>query len=339
MGAYKRYKVIDSVQDLNYEQWVSNFVQKVLRKGKIEANEVELYDIYCGKRFCLKIDGTEYFIRAWDYTPYIYDDNNYLCVEKVEYALYKDGWYEMQTANGTFGMHGIPIVSGETTIKWDNEILRKRLLQTGDYGENEDPLRYLKKKNPSKKYNITYTTVDKRTRNYVYDLTKDPCLDDELIDYDTIRDFIQTKKWPDYITKGELHLVDWGLNPVDPDHITDHRPTGHAEIYDDQWETYHIVQKIMMELAKECTENFDLRESLFQEAKIKAAVRDKITVDDISEDCEVGHVGALNNAIYAADFHYGLRQVKEKALFDMACFIESVIEEYELLSLIDITPM
>lgn len=120
MSTYKRYKVIDNVYHPHYSQWINIFTQKVLRRGKIEGDVVEIYDIQEYKRIFIKVDGKEYVIRTWDYSPTFVDERNLICGADVRYTLSEDQWsYVPMSEGGYFGFHA-PIVSGSLPIFWVN---------------------------------------------------------------------------------------------------------------------------------------------------------------------------------------------------------------------------
>ena len=131
MGAYKRYKVIDSIQDPNYRQWVGSFVQKVLRKGKIDVDTVEIYDVDGGKRIFIRMEGREYTIRLWECQPTMYDSSNKVCGENIRYALYEDKWFAVPLSDGSIMYDRLPLAEGCADVKWDNDILREDLQKLG----------------------------------------------------------------------------------------------------------------------------------------------------------------------------------------------------------------
>ena len=123
MSTYKRYKVIDKVCHPHYSQWINLFTQKVLRRGKIEGNVVEIYDIQEYKRIFIKVDGKEYVIRTWDYVPTFVDERNLICGADVSYMLSEDRLsYVPMSDGGHFGFHD-PIVSGSLPILWSNSYI------------------------------------------------------------------------------------------------------------------------------------------------------------------------------------------------------------------------
>ena len=129
MGAYKRYKVIDRLQEPDYEQWIGSLVQKALRKGKIDAEEVEIYDRDRDKAYFLKVDGKRYVLYVWDYTPYTYDSNEQICAESVEYALHEQVFIRELKDNCIMCEDGDLVSWGKTIIKWDNNKRSERALQ------------------------------------------------------------------------------------------------------------------------------------------------------------------------------------------------------------------
>lgn len=123
MNEDNRYKVIDKVQDPDHRQWIGGFVQKVLRKGEINAKNVEIYEIDPGKRFFLRADGKEYIIRMWDFEPIMYDNSNQICGERVECSLYENLWNVATKSGGERLYYRNPIVTFAADIKWDNDVL------------------------------------------------------------------------------------------------------------------------------------------------------------------------------------------------------------------------
>lgn len=123
MGAHKRYKVIDHVQEAFFTQWIGSYVQKVLRRGKVDADTVEIIALDATKRFVLKADGKDYVIRNWELIPTEYDDKDRLCGCVLEYTLFDDLDFDLPVCiNGTYTFNE-GIVSGELPISWNNNLL------------------------------------------------------------------------------------------------------------------------------------------------------------------------------------------------------------------------
>lgn len=128
MAAYKRYKVIDKVQDPDYTQWLDGFVQKALRKGKVNVDSVEIYDIEPSKRIFLRAGDREFTIRTWNFAPWMYDRDGVLCGEAVDFTLFEDVWDDEPGPNGLRGGHGEKIADGTINIMWDPKKLKKAIV-------------------------------------------------------------------------------------------------------------------------------------------------------------------------------------------------------------------
>ena len=123
MAAYKRYKVTDLVQNPDYTQWISRFVQKVLRKAKIEVDMVEIIDIWEYKRIFLRVDGKEYLIRTWEYVPTYQDEDGLICGADVRFMFSEAQRTYVPMAEGGYMGFFEPIVSGIIPIAWNNDYL------------------------------------------------------------------------------------------------------------------------------------------------------------------------------------------------------------------------
>jgi hypothetical protein len=106
-------KIINKVTETSYIQWIEGFVKAVLDKAKIQCNEVTIEDIEFSKRIFLTIDGEEYDIRTWSFSPTGTDANGETCSENVVYTLYK-------MVDDNDGSHGEDIAEGYVGIEWKN---------------------------------------------------------------------------------------------------------------------------------------------------------------------------------------------------------------------------
>lgn len=105
--------MINKVTDIDYIQWIEDFVRRVLKHARIKYNEVVIEDIEPSKRIFIFIDEEEYDIRTWNYHTIKYDNNNKPCAESVEYTLFKIVLDED-------GNHGEIVDEGRLKIEWVN---------------------------------------------------------------------------------------------------------------------------------------------------------------------------------------------------------------------------
>ena len=124
MGSYKRYNVIDNVQETEFAQWIGGLVQKALRNSRIDADTVEIYEItqeVCNNpHIYIKADQKRFILRILVFMEIDCDNNNETCSEKVAYSLYEVTEVE---PNGVHIYRNNPIGVGTAVITWDNAII------------------------------------------------------------------------------------------------------------------------------------------------------------------------------------------------------------------------
>ena len=108
------YNITNNIKDGAYIQWIEGFVSSVLNIAEIECSEVSIDDIEPSKRIYLTVDGTDYTIRTWDYTPIHYDYKGNPDSENIRYTLFK-------SVEDELGSHGEEVEKGIIPIYWDNE--------------------------------------------------------------------------------------------------------------------------------------------------------------------------------------------------------------------------
>ena len=123
MNTNKTYNVIDRVQESFFDQWISSYVQEVLRSGNIDADTVEIIALDGGKRFVLKVDGKDYVIRNWKYNPIEFDEQDRLCSYHVEYTLFDTLDFDVPVLIDGKPTWNEGVVSGVMHITWNNDIL------------------------------------------------------------------------------------------------------------------------------------------------------------------------------------------------------------------------
>ena len=124
MGAYKRYKVIDNVQEPEFAQWVSGLVQKALRKCKVEADTLEIYAISEEHRnqpdIFIKAGDQRFILRIAVFMEIDADGNGDTCAEKIAYSVLA---VAEVTAEGEHIYKDNPIAVDTAVIKWDNRLV------------------------------------------------------------------------------------------------------------------------------------------------------------------------------------------------------------------------
>ena len=123
MNTNKTYNVIDRVQESFFDQWISSYVQEVLRSGNIDADTVEIVGLDGGKRFVLKVDGKDYVIRNWDYNPVEFDEQDRLCSYYIEYTLFDTLDFGMPVYIDGKPTWNEGVVSGVMQLTWNNDFL------------------------------------------------------------------------------------------------------------------------------------------------------------------------------------------------------------------------
>lgn len=108
------YNITNNIKARAYVQWLEGFVSSVLNNAEIECSEVSIDDVEPSKRIYLTVDGTDYTIRTWDYTPIHYDDKRNPDYENIRYTLFK-------SVEDELGSHGEEVEKGIIPIYWDNE--------------------------------------------------------------------------------------------------------------------------------------------------------------------------------------------------------------------------
>ena len=121
MGKSKGYKVIDTVQESEFAQWVGGLVKKAIRRVNVEADIIEIYAITdgIGDDPCVhfRADEQRFILRILVYMEIAWDSDGDTCAEKVAYALYEVTDLE---PNGTHIYTDNPIAVDTAVIKWDN---------------------------------------------------------------------------------------------------------------------------------------------------------------------------------------------------------------------------
>lgn len=124
MGTYKRYKVIDNVQEPEFAQWVGGLVQKALRKCKAEADTLEIYAISEEHRnqpdIYIKADNQRFILRIAVFMEIDTDGNGDTCAEKIAYSVLS---VVEVTADGEHVYENNPIAVDTAVITWDNDIV------------------------------------------------------------------------------------------------------------------------------------------------------------------------------------------------------------------------
>ena len=112
-GEIDNMKIINKVTYESYVQWIEQFVEEVLRRAKLNYEEVVIEDIEHSRRISLIIDGKEYSLRTWSFHPVEEDSNGDTCAEMVQYTL-----YEMIPDKD--GSHGEEVDFSLIRIEWKN---------------------------------------------------------------------------------------------------------------------------------------------------------------------------------------------------------------------------
>ena len=79
-------KITSNIENSNYTQWITGFVESVINQADLKCNEVVIDEVD-NDRIWLTIDGTEYIIRTWNFEPVTYDLQGRTCGERVDYTL------------------------------------------------------------------------------------------------------------------------------------------------------------------------------------------------------------------------------------------------------------
>ena len=107
-------KITSNIENSNYTQWITGFVESVINQADLKCDEVVI-DELDGKRMWLTIDGSEYGLRTWSFEPVSYDSQGRPCSERVDYTLFKD------VSDGNGGGHGEEVCHGVEIIRWNND--------------------------------------------------------------------------------------------------------------------------------------------------------------------------------------------------------------------------
>lgn len=111
-------KIIDTVKQPGYTQWIEGFVRNTLKNANISAAETIITDMY-NRRIYLTVDGQEYMIHTVSFRPVGKDVNGIICSENVEYTLYigQEGCDEIEDPIS------LPERStGTQYIEWSNDV-------------------------------------------------------------------------------------------------------------------------------------------------------------------------------------------------------------------------
>lgn len=106
-------KIINTINDPNYIQWIEKFVTRVIKKSKLLCKEVVIDDVD-DKRIYLSVDGAEYNVRTWNYRLTKKDEEDRPCAEMVDYTLFH------MVDDGDGSGHGKEICNGSLRIEWKN---------------------------------------------------------------------------------------------------------------------------------------------------------------------------------------------------------------------------
>ena len=110
-------KVIDTVKQFGYTQWIEGFVSDVLASANLDAETTIITKMY-NKRIYLMVDGREYMIRTKKFVPVKKDLNGMTCSEDVHYILYF-GHQECEEIEDDIILKEIS--SGIQNIEWSND--------------------------------------------------------------------------------------------------------------------------------------------------------------------------------------------------------------------------
>ena len=109
-------KITSNIENSNYTQWITGFVESVIRRANLKCDEVIIDDLD-DKYMWLTIDGMEYIIRTWNFEPVTYDLQGRPCSERVSYTLFK----QVSDENGS--SHGEEVSHGMEIIRWNNDVI------------------------------------------------------------------------------------------------------------------------------------------------------------------------------------------------------------------------
>ena len=110
-------KVIDTIKQFGYTQWIEGFVSDVFSESNIHANEAVITDMF-NKRIYLMVDDCAYMIRTWNFFPVKKDEKGMTCSEDVEYTLYI-GHQDCDEPEDPISLNKIS--NGTLNIEWVNE--------------------------------------------------------------------------------------------------------------------------------------------------------------------------------------------------------------------------
>lgn len=107
-------KITSKIENNNYTQWITGFIESIINNVDLKCNEV-IIDEVDDRRMWLVIDGMDYTVRTWSFEPIAYDSEDRTCAEIVNYTLFKD------VPDGDGGGHGEEVCHGVEVIRWDND--------------------------------------------------------------------------------------------------------------------------------------------------------------------------------------------------------------------------
>ena len=107
-------KITSNIENSNYTQWITGFVESVINQADLKCDEVVIDEID-DDRMWLTIDGSEYIIRTWNFESVTYDLQGRPCGERVSYTLFID------VSDGNGGCHSEKVCNGVKIIMWDND--------------------------------------------------------------------------------------------------------------------------------------------------------------------------------------------------------------------------
>jgi hypothetical protein len=189
-----------------------------------------------------------------------------------------------------------------------------------------------------KKYIITYTTIDRKTRKYIWKSSR--CGNQVA---ENIITFIKTGNWPEEPFDEKIRNMAWGIAPYQ---IYGTRQHGNPRQFpnETQWFFYRCIIQcgIAGDIAIECAKNKDLAKAVLKVADEIATEKDAAEVARLiacgrEKDAEYA-AHNCQNALIRAKNRIRYHQNKKGAYLDEYDDFRGVIEEYELFHILDIKP-
>ena len=82
-------KIINNIEIDNPNQWIERFVEQVLENAGIDCEQALIEEIEEEKHILLSAGGRRYDIRIQAFLPVAADLNGMVCMENVQYVLYR----------------------------------------------------------------------------------------------------------------------------------------------------------------------------------------------------------------------------------------------------------